>query len=244
MTSPPLVSVMMVVFNGGPYLREAIDSVLAQSYEPVELIVVDDGSDDGSGQVAQSYLPRLRYVFQDRAGIGAARNRAVELATGEYLTFLDADDRFVPDALARQVDVLQSDPELDMVFAHVTEFVSPDLDEVERANLRTPASRIPGRLPTTMLCRREAFLRVGGFATDIRMGVTLDWSARAIEQGLRSLMLPDVLFERRLHAQNNGLRERDSRTHYVRVLKASLDRRRAMAAGSEGDAGGDASPAS
>ncbi len=243
MTSPPLVSVMMVVFNGGPYLREAIDSVLGQTYQPVELVVVDDGSDDGSGEVAQSYLPRLRYTFQDRAGIGAARNRALDLATGDYLTFLDADDRLVPGALAREVDVLESDPELDMVFAHVREFVSPDIDEAERQNLRAPSGRIPGRLPTTMLCRRDAFLRVGGFATDIRMGVTLDWSARALEQGLKSVMLPDVLFERRLHAQNNGLRERESRTHYVRVLKASLDRRRAMSAGSDGDVGGDRSQA-
>jgi glycosyltransferase involved in cell wall biosynthesis len=222
----PLVSVMMTVYNGAPYLAEAIESVLSQTYRPLELIVVDDGSDDGSSEIAQRYLPALRYVHHARRGMGASRNRAVELATGEYLTYLDADDRLTPEALEKQAAVLAAHPDVDIVFAHVREFVSPELDTSARAGLRPASERLPGRLPTTMLVRRDAFFRVGLFATDLKMGIGMDWSARAIEAGLKSVMLPDVLFERRLHGQNNGIRERERRTDYVRAVKAALDRRR------------------
>ena len=210
--SAPLISVMMTVYNGAPYLAEAIESVLGQTYRPIEFIVVDDGSDDGSSEIATGFVPALQYVHHPRRGMGASRNRAVQLAKGRYLTYLDADDRLRPDALERQAAVLTAHPQVDVVFGHVREFVSPELDASARARLRPASERLPGRLPTTMLIRRDAFFRVGLFATDLKMGIGMDWSARAIEAGLRTFMLPDVIFERRLHGQNNGIRERERRT--------------------------------
>ena len=233
----PLVSVMIPVYNGEAYLAEAIDSVLAQSYRPVEVIVVDDGSDDGSGAVAQRYGDPVRYVRQDRGGNGAARNRAVAMATGELFTFLDADDRLAPNALERLVAVLSEDPNLVAVYGHVREFVSPDIDPEALARLRPPIDRVAGCLPTNMLMRREAFLRVGDFPTHLRVGVTVDWSARAAESGMPTTLLDDVLFERRLHADNNGIREREHRSHYVQVVKAALDRRRALRLDDQASAG-------
>jgi hypothetical protein len=79
-----------------------------------------------------------------------------------------------------------------------------------------------------MLMRREAFFLVGPFATNLRVGVTVDWSARADEIGMATTLLDDVLFERRLHASNNGIREREHRSHYLHVVKAALDRRRVL----------------
>jgi len=224
----PLISVMIPVYNGEAYLGEAIDSVLAQSYRPIEVIVVDDGSDDASGEVACRYGDAVRYQRQPRAGNGAARNRAVALATGDLFTFLDADDRLVPGALERLADVLRVDPSLQAVYGHVREFVSPDLDADALARLRPPIDRIAGCLPTNMLMRRQAFLRVGEFSTGLRVGVTVDWSARAKELGMATTVLDDVLFERRLHASNNGIREREHHSHYLHVVKAALDRRRAL----------------
>lgn len=226
--SEPLISVMIGVYNGAPYLAEAIRSVQAQTYRPYELIVVDDGSDDGSGAIAQSF-DEVQYIYQPRGGNGAARNRAVEAATGEFFAFLDADDRFLPDKLERQMAALQADGSVDMVFGHVREFVSPELGEEERRGIRPPAPEpLPWTAPNLMLIRRPSFERVGGFSTTLRVGVTVDWFARASEAGLRSLVLPEVVLERRLHTQNNGLRERDARSQYLHVLKAAMDRRRAM----------------
>jgi glycosyltransferase involved in cell wall biosynthesis len=223
-----LISVMIGVYNAERYLAEAIDSVFAQSYRPLELIVVDDGSDDGSGEVAHRYGAALTYARQENAGNGSARNHAVRLASGELFAFLDADDRFVPGKLAQQFAALQADPTLDMVFGHVREFVSPELTEVQRATVRPPAPQpLPWPAPNLMLIRRESFARVGPFSESVKVGVTVDWYARAAEAGLRSAMLPEVVLERRLHLTNNGLRERDSRQQYLHVLKAALDRRRA-----------------
>jgi glycosyltransferase involved in cell wall biosynthesis len=225
----PRISVMIPVYNGEAYLGEAVQSVLTQSYRPIEIVVVDDGSDDASGTVARRFGDAVRYERQPHRGNGAARNRAVALATGKLFTFLDADDLLVPGALERLAGVLERDPSLQAVYGHVREFVSPDVDPGARARLRPPIDRIAGCLPTNMLMRREAFLRVGEFATGLRVGVTVDWSARAQELGMATVLLDDVLFERRLHADNNGLRERQHASHYLHVVKAALDRRRAAA---------------
>jgi glycosyltransferase involved in cell wall biosynthesis len=229
----PLVSALIGAYNAAAYLGDAIDSVIAQSYRPLELIVVDDGSTDGTSEVARSYGDSLIYEFQENAGNGAARNHAVRLASGDLFAFLDADDRFVPGKLDRQWEALAADPGLDLVFGHVREFVSPELTDDERGSIRPPVPIAPWTAPNLMLIRREAFFRVGPFSETLKVGVTVDWYARALEAGLRSLMLPDVVLDRRLHLANNGLRERASRGQYLHVLRASLERRRARAGESD-----------
>ena len=228
MAEQPTASVMITVFNGAPYLAEAIESILAQTYPAIEVVVVDDGSTDVSGDIARSYGSPVTVVAHARVGMGASRNRALEVATGAHLAFLDADDRMRRHAVETLSRTLADDPDLDAVFAHVHEFVSDDLSSEEKARLRPPAQRIAGRLPTTMLARRDAFDRVGPFPTHLKRGIGLDWAARAIEAGLHTRVLDDVLFERRLHRSNNGLREQDSSTHYAQVIKSALDRRRAL----------------
>jgi glycosyltransferase involved in cell wall biosynthesis len=218
---------MITVFDGARYLAEAIESVLAQTYEPLELIVLDDGSTDGSGDIARSFGSAVRVARRSRGGMGAARNTATGLARGTFFSFLDADDRFRPDKTERQMAAFDEHPELDVIFGHMTEFVSPDLDEASRALLRPPVDDAAWRTPNLMLVRRDAFFRVGPFSTTLRVGIGVDWFARATERGLDSHVLPAVVLERRLHAENNGIRERDARPQYLHVLKASIDRRRA-----------------
>src|SRR5581483_9178116 len=225
----PLVSVMIGAYNAAPYLGEAIESVFAQDYEPLELIVCDDGSTDGTADVARTFA-NVKVVSQENAGNGAARNRAVEEASGELYAFLDADDRFTPGKLTLQKAALDADPGLDMVFGHVREFVSPELDDETRAQIRPPAPQpMPWTAPNLMLIRRDSFHRVGPFTTAVRVGVTVDWFARAAEEGLRYEILPEVVLERRLHTQNNGLRERASRSQYLEVIRDAMERRRAAA---------------
>ncbi|HVF32741.1 MAG TPA: glycosyltransferase [Acidimicrobiales bacterium] len=237
MTSAALVSVMIPAYEAEAYLGEAIESVLAQEHRRLEVIVVDDGSTDGTGEVARRY-PEVRYHRQDNAGNGAARNAAVELATGDYFAFLDADDRFVPATVSTLLAAFDRDPGLVVAYAHVREFVSPDVTEEALAMLRPPVERVAGSLPTNMVMRREGFLAVGPFVTDLRVGTTVDWSAKAAEHGFPSVLLDDVLFERRLHSSNNGIRERAHRADYVRVVKAALDRRRAQEAARQRDGDG------
>lgn len=220
---------MITVYNGERFLAEAVDSALGQTHQPLEVVVVDDGSTDGSGEVARRYGDTITYEYQPNGGIGAARNQAVQLAAGRFFAFLDADDRFRPDKIERQLAVLDSDPSVDMVFGHLTEFLSPDVDERAAAQLRQPVHDQPWRMPNLMLVTREAFERVGLFSTELRVGIGVDWYARAMECGLKELVLPSIVLERRLHASNNGIRQRDVRHQYLHVLKASVDRRRRLA---------------
>jgi len=228
----PLVSVIIPVYNGEQYLGEAIESVLAQTYEEVELIVVDDGSTDKSAAVAKCFAD-VRYCFQPNGGIGAARNRGTDLARGGLLAFLDADDRWVADKLLWQTKALAGDTELAMVFGHVQQFPSPELPQTIKDSMTYTPEPMPGYSGGTMLIRRAAFDRVGRFSTGLQVGEFIEWYLRTIDLGLKSRMLPEVVLHRRLHMSNHGINKRSEKTDYARVLKAFLDRRRSTGASTD-----------
>jgi glycosyltransferase involved in cell wall biosynthesis len=223
----PTVSVIMGVFDGEAYLADALESVFAQTHPAVELVVVDDGSQDRTPEILAGYRDRLVVLRQERGGIAASRNAALEVTGGELLTFLDADDLLAPEALERELAVLAADPELDMVCSFVQEFLSPELDDEIRAQLRAPGPPVFSRQPNGVLAWRSSFDRVGPFSTTFRRGVGIDWVARASELGLVWGELPEVLRLRRLHGENHGMREKADVLQYVQVMKAHLDRRRA-----------------
>lgn len=224
MGNQPLVSAIVPVRNCERYLAEALESALAQTYLPVEIFVVDDGSEDGSGEIAKSYVPAVRYIFQTSAGAAAARNRAIPLAKGEFFAFLDADDVWLPDKLALQMAAFDAEPDLDIVTGYVQQFISPELDAEGMKGVYCPPDPMPGYIPSAMLVKREAFFRVGLF-DEHSQAEFISWWARAVELGLRIKVLPELVARRRLHKTNQE-RSRKSRQEIVRILKASLDRRR------------------
>jgi glycosyltransferase involved in cell wall biosynthesis len=228
MDTPDSISVIITTYNYERYLVEAIRSVLTQSHLPQEVIVVDDGSTDGTAITAQRFGERVRYDYQPNGGIGAARNRGLALARGQFLAFLDADDLWLPDKLERQFAAFVVEPDLDMVSGYVQQFVSPELDAEQKARLICPTEPSPGYLPGALLIRRQVFDCVGPFRTDLRVGEFIDWHARATELGLTSRMLADVVLKRRLHTTNQSLSHGAARPQadFLRVLKGALDRRR------------------
>ena len=230
MKESPLVSVIIPVYNYDRYLAEAIESALGQTYQHLEVIVVDDGSTDRSGEVARSFAGRgVRYCHQVNAGIGPARNKGVELAQGEFFAFLDADDRWPEEKTERQLHAFERDPALEMVFGQAVQLHNGPEWEAGMKDKKLPAAgMVPGMVPGTMLIKRDAFLRVGKFPGGLKVGEFIDWYARAVELQVRSLVLPDLLLWRRIHDSNQGVRERQSISDYARVLKASLDRKRMM----------------
>ena len=231
MAEEPLVSVIIPVYNGERYLAEAVDSALRQRYRRFEIIVIDDGSTDATPEVVRGYGEQVSGLVQPNQGTAAARNRGVESARGELYAFLDADDVWLEHKLAAQVIALSSESAPDVVFGHVEQFVSPDVPEDVRRAIRFPAAPMPGHLPSTMMVRANAFARVGAFETGLKLAEFAGWFARAKDLGLQAVMLPEVVARRRLHSANKGVVERSSRQEYLRVLKASLDRRRAQGRG-------------
>lgn len=231
MEESSLVSVIIPAYNRERYLAETLESVLAQDYRPLEIIVVDDGSTDGTARVAGRFSEAVRYFFQPNSGCGAALNTGVEKTKGDYVSFLGSDDLWTKNKLTLQMEVLVSSPETDIVFGHVSHFYSPDLEHGERGRFLCPTGKMPGYHAGTMLMKRESFLRVGLFNAVYQTGEFLDWYARAKEKGLREVMLPDIVMKRRIHSSNLGILKKNTQTDdthadYIRVLRAALDRKK------------------
>jgi glycosyltransferase involved in cell wall biosynthesis len=217
------VDVVIPVRDGELYLREAIESALGQTHPAVDVVVVDDGSRDESLALARRYEPRVRCLSQPPRGIGPARNAGAAEVAGDYLTFLDADDRWPSDRIERLLTAFGADPSLDVAFGRLVEFVSPELDAAGAGRRAEPR---PASVAGTVLLRRSAWERVGGFAPDKIVSEFLDWLLRARELGLREALVPHVVIERRVHAANNTRVQRGEFAEYARTLKSALDRGR------------------
>jgi glycosyltransferase involved in cell wall biosynthesis len=178
----PLVSVVVTSHNYAPYVRSAIGSVFDQTYDRIELVVVDDGSTDGSVAVIESFGDRLTAVLTERRGFAAALNRGVATTRGEIVCFLDADDRFLPTKVERVVELLASEPESGAVF-HARDI--EDLHGVRHAvplglsgvlDMRAPLRR--GRPPfvatvtSGLAFRRDVLIGVLPLPESIGIGVS------------------------------------------------------------------------
>ena len=228
----PLISCIVPVFNGERYLAEAVKSILRQSYRSVKIIVIDDGSTDGTPTVINQFEQQVRYLRQPNAGPAAARNLGLTIAEGEFVAFLDADDLWHPEKLQRQMARFEASPELDYCITHVQNFWIPELIEEEARFRDHRISRpLPGYSTGTLLARRALFSTVGQFNPAIKHADDTEWFLRAAEIGASMEILSDVLLYRRLHQNNlSRLKASNSRDQYLQILKTALDRRRQKAA--------------
>ena len=223
----PLVSVIIPAYNSGPYLDTAIASVLSQTYGRMELIVVDDGSTDGTADRVMCYGSSVALIRQQRRGHPAARNTGIRAASGEFLAFLDHDDLWTPHKLRVQIDCCAQDPQLDLVFGQIQNFFSPELPEEERGGFKVPLMPLPGLLQGAMLARRSAFDRIGLFREDRQIGDFIDWYGRALLEGLKMHVLTETVMRRRIHRSNHQrLHQADVAPGYLIAVKELLDRRR------------------
>ncbi|GAB5536346.1 MAG: glycosyltransferase family A protein [Rubricoccaceae bacterium] len=224
----PTVHVIIPVYNGERFLGEAIESVLNQTYTgPVELTVVDDGSTDASATIAESY-EGVRVVRQANAGQPASINRAVDLANAPLVAFLDADDVWVPEKLEWQVAAMTD--EVDVVVGLTEQFAEAGLPEAAaRYKALPPAHRVmEARLPSAVLIRHEGFYTAGPFDSDAGVANVVEWYSRVQDAGLREAVVQEVVYRRRIHDANIGIRKKEQATQdYLAVVKAALDRRRA-----------------
>ncbi len=220
------VSCVIPVYNGASFIRDAIESVLGQTFSPIELVVVDDGSTDETADVVRSFGHRVVYLRQENAGPATARNRGVSASSGEFLSFLDADDIWVPDKTERQWAAFQADPDLDYCIGGMENFRegTPSADEPDGARVD---GVVQGFSPVTLLVRRAYFERVGPFDPAFPAVEDWEWFVRAHDAGGKCHVIDAVLTRRRLHRGNRTEgRAREQRQALVPVLYASLQRRR------------------
>ena len=217
------VSVIMPLYNAEAFVAEALESIRAQTFPVAEVIVVDDGSTDASAEVAARF-PFVTLRREPHRGISPTLNRALDFVTGDYLAFLDADDRWLPEKTAWQTERLAATSGLDLVFGQAQRF------ETRPGQADRMLDIIPGVHKSCMLIRRASFEKVGRFDETDRAHDFLDWYGRAREASLSTAVLPQVVAERRIHAHNYGrLQKEGQRESYLAALKAGLDRRRGLA---------------
>jgi glycosyltransferase involved in cell wall biosynthesis len=214
-------------YNAARYVEEALDSAFTQGIDLHEVVVVDDGSTDGTADRVRDFDDRVRVHRQANAGISGARNAALALATGDVIAFLDADDLWSDGSLRARLEALMADDSIDYSYGRVEQFISPDVPpETASAHATAILDPRPARLAGSMLVRRPAFTKIGGFSPSLRVGETLDWVARADDLGIRCCSLSQIVLRRRLHATNTGLVQHDSRADYLTLARAALTRRR------------------
>jgi glycosyltransferase involved in cell wall biosynthesis len=222
----PLVSAIVLAFDCERYIGEAIDSVRAQTYENVELVLVDNGSSDGTPQVAESKGVEVSARIDPNRGICPARNVGLAVATGEFIGFLDGDDVWEPDKVERQLEILQTDPAPDFVLGQVMEFASPELPEETASALPVDPEPRAGQLISAILAPRRTWNQVGPWTEEFRHADGLDWFLRAERAGVRGAQLDHVVMRRRIHGANHSLRNAGGRAEFARLLKSRLDERR------------------
>jgi glycosyltransferase involved in cell wall biosynthesis len=221
----PLVSVVIPVSNGERFVLEAIESVRRQGHQPLEIVVVDDGSTDGTAALIRE-RPDVRYIHQANLGPAAARNRGLEAARGEVIGFVDADDLWPPDKLAIQLPRLLADPDLGVVLGRVQYVTMTGGLPVPRVFQRLDDGLLFVQLGSG-LYRRGVFDRVGLLDVTMRFAEDHDWFLRMREHGVPVVVVDAVTLLYRIHGTNMTRGQSIHTLGIMSALKKSLDRRRA-----------------
>ena len=208
------VSIIVPVYNRESMIADCLDSVLAQDYAPIEVLVIDDGSTDGTAAVLARYADRVRILQQENAGPYVARNRALEEASGAFVCLVDSDDRIHPQKTRRQVARLEADPGVVLVYTHCAYRDPGGARRVpgrsEQVSLRGDLSvrilaEFGGNIPwPTAMIRAEALRKVGPFDTRHRVGMDRELGMRLAQVG-RFDVIEEALYEFTLHAEHVSL---------------------------------------
>ena len=213
-TGPAVVSVIVATDRGGPYLAEALASIAAQTYPRVEAILVDDGSAAPAAlRAITDQYPDVRVLRQANAGVSVARNYGVSQSAGDLLVFLDDDDRWHPERIARQVASLEDHPDAVLSYCGMRtidsdghELVAADQHQV--SSVHDVLRRTTGIILPNVMVRRETFLRIGGFHPSFRRAQDLDLILKVALEG-DFVFVDETLVDYRFHGGNNTRRHRE-----------------------------------
>ena len=220
--SDPRVTVIVAAYNGERFLSETLESVFAQDFDSFEVVFVDDGSQDRTGEIAQSFP--VRYVRQENRGLPVARNAGLALAGGELVAFLDDDDVLTPTKLSVQVRYLDEHPETGCVLGRQEWILEDGVEPPPMA--RDPIfGELGGIQLVTAMIRRTVLDELGGFDRSYRYAEDRDLFIRMREHGVEIAVLPEVVLHKRLHGANMTMNA--PTTHpMLRSLREKLQRER------------------
>lgn len=220
----PLVSVIIPVFNGENFIKEAVENVLSQKYPALEIIIINDGSTDGTEAIVKQLPIDVRYFTQDNSGPAAARNKGIRDASGEFITFLDADDLWPENNLNIMVDEMLRNPDMDVIrgYAQLMEFNNENGCYEYTGN---PKESFPHYIGAAIY-RKSAFEKVGLFDHTLRFGEDADWFLRATEMKLNIKRLEETSLFVRRHGGNMTEGKNLVELNLLKISKKLVERRK------------------
>lgn len=222
------ISVVIPFYNSEKYLEEALNSVFRQKTDIYEILLIDDGSEDNSMKVAEKFLPHVTIYRQENSGAAAARNYGVKKSKGDIVAFLDADDIWTDNHLDVLMEPLSANNNIDIVFGKVKIFISPELNNHISLNLDIYKNVDYGYLPATCIIRKRVFDGIGYMDTSLELGEFIDWFSKAKDSGIRYVTIPELVTYRRIHTTNQGMLKKAHYKDYLKVLHASVKRKKIL----------------
>jgi glycosyltransferase involved in cell wall biosynthesis len=225
--SAPLVSVVLAVRNGERFIAEAIKSVVAQSYERKELLVIDGRSEDDTARIARGF-PGVRVIPQVGRGVADAYNVGIAHARGEFISFISHDDIWSPTKLEAQTRLLLEHSSLHYVTGRVKFFLEPGCEIPYGFRRELLEGDHVGHIMETLLVRQPLFDQVGMFDCSLTTAEDVDWFNRARILDVPTAVLPSIVVYKRVHDRNISLNVSQNNTNLLRVLRNSVSRKRGL----------------
>ena len=203
----PLISVMMPTYNNAKYIGQAIDSIYAQNYGNIEIIIVDDGSTDNTKEVVQQYKD-IKYFYIEHKGIPFARNVALENAKGEYIAFLDSDDYWLPNKLNTQMQYFKEHPDCEIVFTKYENFFeNEDVKKNKIAIFEKNTEKNNNNCLETSVVKKSVFDKCGKFNEALQFGEDTEYIYRISKNNINMKhIINKIFYMRRLHGKNISLK--------------------------------------
>jgi len=219
------IAAVITTFNRRELLQEALASVRSQTRVPDEIVILDDGSTDGTREKMES-VSDVRYHWQANAGTSAARNAGWKMAQSEWIAFLDSDDLWDEAKLARQEACAKENPSLEVIFGHGINFATPGQEALFQATEHHLDRALPAWLPSAALIRRATLERMGGFDVGIKTAEVVDWVMRLRQADVPMCMLPETVLRRRLHSGNKQLQDDVGRRENLALVHRWMQQKR------------------
>lgn len=216
----PLVSIIIPCFNQGQYLQEAVDSVLASTYENIEIIIINDGSSEKSDFLTNFSAPKTKVIKQENQGVCAARNNGINIASGKYILPLDADDKIYPEYIQKAVEILENNPKIGIVYCEA-EFFGQVSGKWRIAEYVFPDILWTNSIFNSSIYKKTDWQKVGGYKKEMNLGFE-DWEfwLSLIELGVEVYRIPEVLFLYRQHdnSRSGQVSKSDNRIKMLKKL--------------------------
>ncbi len=207
-----LVSIIIPAWNAEEYIKESLDSALNQTYQNIEVVVVNDGSTDGTENILKTYLgnPKFKYLKHENLGLAAARNTGIKNSSGEFVALLDSDDIFLPEKIEKQVRALEKNPEFDICYSDLLHFTDNNPREFFHHRYQYFSGDLFSALlrrqfinPLTVFIKKSVFDKFGFFDEKLRRSEDWDLWLRFARAGVKFYYLNEILAHYRIRSIGN-----------------------------------------